>query len=147
MLFADNYMSSDGIRQDLKNPNELLECYIFDEVSKLSQEKIQEFCAPGGVGESLINEGKFSRKSLVRLSKVDDIERRTTMAAFDMAKQKNDPLWAALAKNRIKERKLINDIMRKYGMQAKNVAKIGQREYLKHSMPQSFMRAGGETRL
>lgn len=147
MLFTDSYMSSDGIKQDLKNPNELLECYIFDEVSRLSQEKIQEFCAPGGVGEALINEGKFSRKSLVRLSKVDDIERRTTMAAFDIAKQKRDPLWAALAKNRIKERQLINNIMKKYGMQAKNVAKIGQREYLKHSMPQSFMRAGGETRL
>lgn len=147
MLFSDNYMVNNGIKQDLKNPNELLEAFIFDEVSKLSEEKIKEFCAPGGPGEALINEGKFSRKSLVRLSKVDDIERRTTMAAFDIAKQKKDPLWAALAKNRIKERELINNIMKKYGLQAKNAAKIGQREYLKHSLPQSFMRAGGETRL
>lgn len=129
------------VTDDLKNPDELLGIYIADEVAHLSDEKIQEFCAPGGPGEQLVEAGVMRKKTLVRLSKKDDLERRTTMAAFQMAKEHNDALWSALAKNRIKERELIDKILAKYGAKAEMSAKKGQKSYLQQKMPLAFMRA------
>ena len=44
--------------------SEILEALIYDEVSHLPQEKIEEFCKPGGVGEELVTENKISKKRL-----------------------------------------------------------------------------------
>ena len=141
------------IEENFKNPNEVLEMMIVDEVSQLPDEKIQEFCQPGGVGEVLVSEGKLKNKTLVRLSKKDDLSRRTKMMALQVAKEKNDPLWTKLAKNRIKERELIAAITNKYGTKATTLAKKAQNEYLhggadkKPVLPKSFMKAGGKERL
>jgi hypothetical protein len=126
-------------------PEGLLEAYIVDEVSHLSDEKIQEFCQ-SEEAEALVQEGVIRKKTLVRLSKKDDISRRRTMAAFSLARAKKDPLWTKLVKNRVQERKLIGAIVKKYGGKAEKVAKVGQRDYLKKKMPLSFMRAGGNDR-
>ena len=126
-------------------PEGLLEQYIVDEVSHLSDEQIQEFCH-SPEAEQMVQEGTMRKKTLVRLSKKDDMSRRRTMAAFSIARQKKDPLWTKLVKNRVQERKLIGEIVKKYGNKADRVAKVGQKEYLKHKMPLSFMRAGGNDR-
>lgn len=145
---SNNIMPTEtSIMNELKNPNELMEMYITDYVMRLDQEKINEFCAPGGPGEQLVEAGTFRKNTLVRLSKNDDVSRRTTMAAFNLAKSNNDPLWAALAKNRVKERELINNILKKYGNRAEKLAIVGQKEFIKQKLPASFMQSGGTTRL
>ena len=126
-------------------PYGFLEACIVDEVSHLSDEKIQEFCQ-SPEAEALVEAGVMRKKTLVRLSKKDDFSRRRTMAAFTIAREKKDPLWAKLVKNRVQERKLIGEIVKKYGGRADKVAKVGQKEYLKQKMPLSFMRAGGADR-
>lgn len=126
-------------------PYGFLEACIVDEVSHLSDEKIQEFCQ-SPEAEALVEAGVMRKKTLVRLSKKDDFSRRRTMAAFTIARDKKDPLWAKLVKNRVQERKLIGEIVKKYGGKADKVAKAGQKEYLKQKMPLSFMRAGGADR-
>lgn len=126
-------------------PEGFLEQCIVDEVSHLTDEQIQEFCN-SPEAEQMVQEGTMRKKTLVRLSKKDDMSRRRTMAAFSIAREKKDPLWAKLVKNRVQERKLIGEIVKKYGTKADRVAKIGQKEYLKHKMPLSFMRAGGSDR-
>ena len=73
----------------------------------------------------------ISRRTLVRLSKKDDLARRVKMAAFQVAKEKKDPLWTKLVKNRVIERALIKKIVQKYSNMAVRVAKAGQRDYLK----------------
>lgn len=75
--------------------------------------------------------GLIGKKTRVQLSKDDDLERRETMAAFQLAKEGNDRLWDLLAMNRVKEKELIDKIRKKYGVQAKRVAAIGQRDYIK----------------
>ncbi len=141
------------IQESFKNPNEILEMLIVDEVSQLPDEKIQEFCQPGGVGEVLVSEGKLKKKTLVRLSKKDDLSRRTKMMAMQLAKENNDPLFDKLALNRVKERELLGKIVKKYGMKGEKLAKVAQNEYLhgghdkKAALPKSFMKAGGEDRL
>lgn len=134
-----------------ENPNALLELFIVDEVSQLTDEKIQEFCKPGGVGETLVSEGVMKNKTLVRLSKKDDLSRRAKMAALRLAEEAGDQLWDKLVKNRIKERELIGKIVQKYGTKGEKVAKKQQQEFLhgkggKGVLPKSFMKAGGAER-
>lgn len=80
--------------------------------------------------KALIEKGLIGRKTMVKLSKLDDLERRTGMAGIQMAKENNDVLYDQLIKNRIKERKLLNAIDRKYASKASRVAKASQKTYI-----------------
>ena len=122
------------IDESLKNPNELTEAFILDELSHLSDEKKEEFIN-SEEAKAMIEAGLISKKTLVRLSKTDDLNRRSTMAAFQMAKENDDPLWNMLVKNRIKERELKQKIVQKYSSKAARIAKTGQKEFLKNKMP------------
>lgn len=140
------------LEENFKNPNAITEMLIVDEVSQLSDEKIREFCEDG-VGDALVEAGKLKKKTLVRLSKKDDLSRRTKMMALQIAKEKDDPLWHKLAKNRIKERELLSAITNKYGNKAGTLAKKAQNDFIhggaekKGVLPKSFMKAGGEDRI
>lgn len=142
-----------SIEESFADPSCVEEMFIVDEVAHLPQSTIQEFCKPGGVGEQLVQEGKLRRKTLVRLSKKDDLERRSSMMNIQLAKEANDPLWRKLVKNRQQKRELIAKIDKKYGMKGARLAKKGQQEFLHGgakktgTLPKSFMRAGGEERL
>lgn len=139
---------TESIENIFSDPNAIISQMIEMEVSQLPQEKIEEFCAPGGVGETLVAEGKLSKKTIVRLSKKDDLSKRKKMAALNLAKQNGDPLWDKLALNRVKERELIAKIMAKYGNKAQKVAVQSQKDFLKGAhLPKSFMKAGGEERV
>lgn len=134
-IFGTNNMRLDN---DL-NQSELLESYIYDEISRCSQETIQEF-VNSEQAQAMLEKGMISKKTLVKLSKVDDLERRTGMAALQIAKDKGDHLFDQLAKVRAKEKELLAKINDKYEMQATKVAKMGQRDYLKGKIPVGFMR-------
>lgn len=135
------YAPGAGISEDvqLENPDELLEAYIYDELSMLD-DTMKEAFINSPECEAMIEAGVINKRTVVRLSKNDDLIRRRKMAAYQLAKEKEDPLWDKLVKNRIKERELIAKIVAKYGMKAEKVAKIGQKQYLKSKMPLMFMR-------
>lgn len=140
---TNNYVSQEGsFNEDLKNPNELLEAYIADELRFAPEEKLQEF-VNSPEAAAMMEAGIITRKTLVRLSKNDDLSRRTTMAAFQLAKEADDPLWNQLVKNRVREKELISKIEQKYSSRATKAARIGQKEYLKKKMPLSMMRPSG----
>lgn len=120
---------------------ELIESFYYDDLSRLPKEKIQEFTAPGGEGEVLVEAGVIGKRTLVRLSKVDDLERRIHMAALQMAKSNNDPLYDQLAKNRVKEKQLLEKIKTKYASKATKSAKIAQRQYIR-TAPSIFSKIG-----
>lgn len=131
------YTGSNGYRDEVGeevnvNMDELMEQFFFDEHYADSDEEKRELLESAG---ALLLEKKniTSKKTMVRLNKNDDITRRTTMAALQIAKDKNDTLWKALVKNRIQERKLLAKIKKKYGNAATKVAREGQKEYLKGS--------------
>lgn len=139
---------TESVEQVFSDADSIYGQMIEMEVSQLPQEKIEEFCAPGGVGEMLVNEGKLSKKTIVRLSKKDDLSKRRKMIALNLAKENNDPLWDKLAMNRVKERELIAKIMAKYGNKSQKLAVQAQKDFLKKSkLPASFMKAGGEDRV
>ena len=152
MLFDTIFKTSENriIAEEFRDPSMLEEVMIADEVSRLPEEKIKEFCQEGGVGEQLVQEGKLRKKTLVRLSKQDDLTRRTKMGALLLAKEKKDPLYAKLVKNRQQKKDLVSKIMKKYGTKGQRVAKQAQSEYLhgkKSALPKNFMKFGGDDRL
>ena len=152
MLFDTIFESSVNsiIAEEFRDPSMLEEVMIADEISRLPEEKIKEFCQEGGVGEQLVQEGKLRKKTLVRLSKQDDLTRRTKMGALLLAKEKKDPLYAKLVKNRQQKKDLVSKIMKKYGTKGQRVAKQAQSEYLhgkKSALPKNFMKFGGDDRL
>ena len=81
--------------------------------------------------KALVEGRKLSKKTFVRLGKNDDLKRRAHLASIIIAKEKKDPLFKALALNRVKERKLRNAIFTKYGNKAMMVAKRSQKQHIK----------------
>ena len=76
-------------------------------------------------------QGLIGKRTIVKLKKEDDLERRETMAAFDLARDAADPLWDKLALNRVKERELIGKIKNKYKSKASKIARNSQKDYIK----------------
>ena len=105
-----------SIEESFSDPNTVMNLFILDEVSQLPDEKIKEFCAPGGVGEQLCEAGKFKKNTLVRLSKKDDLARRETMVAMQLAKENNDPLWKKFVINTQRRNELKAQIKKKYSI-------------------------------
>ena len=139
---------TESVENTFSDPNAIISQMIEMEVSQLPQEKIEEFCAPGGVGEALVEAGKLRKKTLVRLSKKDDLSRRQKLVALNLAKENGDPLWDKLALNRVKERELLAKIVAKYGHKSQKIAVKAQKDFLKGAhLPASFMKAGGEDRV
>lgn len=113
--------------------NALIEAFLIDDLThNYSEDTIKEFCAEGGIGEALV-EAKVlsSKRTLVRLSKESDLERRKVASAIMMAKSKNDPLYNKLIKYNMLRKQTRAKIMSKYGTKAAHVAVQGQKEYIK----------------
>lgn len=134
-FFSGSETMEDGIR----NESELMEQYIYDELSMLNDEDKQAFIESAEC-QALLEKGLINRRTLIRLNKNDDLSRRTKMAAFQLAKEHKDTLWTQLVKNRIKERMLIKKIAAKYATKARMSAKKGQRDYLKRAIGGKFVR-------
>lgn len=135
-IFSPNQVVMEN---ELSNVNELLESFIYDEISRNSDEKRKEF-VNSEHAQAMVEAGIIGRKTLVRLSKMDDLERRIGMAAIQLSKESNDSLYDQLIKVRIKERELLEKINNKYANKATRVARMGQKEYLKNKMPVAFIR-------
>lgn len=112
------------------NMENLVEKFLYDDISRGSEEQIKEFCE-SAEAKALLEKGVFKKPTLMRLGKADDLKRRQKLTAFELAKQANDPLWTKLVKNRKQEKMLIGKIMKKYGNKAEKVAKVAQKDYIK----------------
>ena len=75
--------------------------------------------------------GMIGRRTLIRLNKNDDVTRRTSAAAYQMAKDANDPLWQKLMFHMGKKNEYKEKILKKYNVKAERVAKKSQKDYLK----------------
>lgn len=130
--------------------NALVEAYLVDDLThNYSQETIKEFCAPGGIGEALEEAKVLGKRTLVRLSKKDDLDRRQTIAALQMAKEANDPLYNKLIKVQAQRKQYLAQIKAKYSAKSQRAAVQGQKEYIKamRKVPKSFMKFGGSDRV
>ena len=131
MAIFDTGVVVTTLENTFKNPQEFEQIMIADEVANMSQEELEEFCAPGGLGEHLVTEGKLRNRTLVRLSKKDDLTRRKKMAAYELAKEHNDPAWKKFVYFRQKALEMENKMAARYASKAERVAMISQKSYLR----------------
>lgn len=138
------YSQSTGVSPEVEaidvNMDELMEAFFYDDFANCSDEEKKALFESAEIA-LLEKKNITNRKTMVRLNKNDDISRRTTMAALQLAKDNNDPLWKALKVNRIKERKLLAAIEKKYNSRAQKVARVGQKEYLKNVNKPKMLKA------
>lgn len=124
----------------------LFEQFLIDECCTMSDEERKAFLE-SDLCQQLVQEGKMRKNTIVFLSGKDDLTRRTKLSAMAIAKQKKDPLFEKLRLNRIKERELLGQIIRKYGHQGEQIAKKSQKDWIKNRMPANFGKFGGSDRL
>ena len=127
-IYSENFDEEFGI-----DMNALVEAFLIDDLThNYSEEAVKEFCAPGGVGEALLEMKVLgTKRTMVRLSKQSDLKRRSTIAAIQMAKAKNDNLYHKLVKYKLLFKQTRAKIMNKYGSRATRAAIKGQKEYIK----------------
>ena len=110
--------------------NAVTESMIYADLVQLPQEEIKEFCE-SAEAQALMEKAVLNKKTLVRLSKKDDLARRVKQAAYQIAREKKDPLWVKLVKTQMMKRKLVAAIMKKYQNPALRLARAAQVEYIK----------------
>ena len=92
--------------------------FLYDDLSEMCHEQRQMFLNSDefkAIDESKSLTSSIGRNTIVKLNKADDMERRIGQAALNIARDKNDILWVKLQKNRVQEKKLLDQINKKYG--------------------------------
>ena len=120
----------------IANMNELLESAIVEHVSMMNDQERKAYLNSDEFHQ-LEEAGVVGRRSVVRMTKYDDLTRRTHLAALQKAKEMGDADWEALRKNRIKERQLLDRIYKKYANKVKRDAVKSQKRLIKLS-PRAF---------
>lgn len=120
----------------LKNPNQFREAVIFEHLKNLPTKKIAEF-ANSVEARTMINEGIISYETLKRLTHDhDDNTIQTTVC--HMAKENGDPIWDEFVRLRIEERRLMNELLEKYGDEAKSIAEDVDKNFVEGFIPEYF---------
>lgn len=129
-IYSMNESDNEDFGLDL---DALVEAFLLDDlIHNYNEETVQEFCAPGGVGEALLEAKVLSNKrTMVRLSKQSDLERRKIITAIQMAKSRKDPLYDKLVKYQVLRKQVRAKIVAKYGNMAGRTAVKAQKAYVK----------------
>lgn len=121
----------------LKNPNQYKEAVIECAISSLPRKKINEF-VNSKEAKAMINEGLISQDCLDRLASENDEGRLIKTTVCHMAKENGDPAWDEFVRCRIEERRLMNDMLEKYGDNVKpEIVKV-EKEIIESSIPEYF---------
>lgn len=107
------------------------ETCLFMELLALPEEQ-RKAIAESEEAAILEAKGLVGRKTFIRLNKQHDLDRRTSAAAYQMAKDANDPLWGKLMLYMGKKNEFKKKILKKYAPKAQRVAKKSQKDFLKH---------------
>lgn len=146
MFLESGLEGIDGELLDEATKDALFEQFIIEEVSTFTDREREEFLE-SELCDALVEAGRMRRNTIVFLSGKDDLARRTKMASLTLAKQRNDPLISKIKALRIKERKYISQIMKKYGGKGNRIAKKSQKDWIRNRMPQNFGKFGGQDRV
>lgn len=130
-IFADRDTYFDESADNLTLSDTLQEAYIYDELSHLPDNVLEEFLNSDEC-QAMYEAGMVSRRTLVRLSKNDDLSRRTTMAALEMARKAKDSEYSKAVKYRKLYKDSIAKIIKKYRSKAEKQARVSQKSFIKN---------------
>ena len=120
----------------LKNPNQFREAVLFESLNNLPAAKKKEFLT-SPEAKAMLEEGLVTRDMLERLAAESDNGILKTTVCH-MAKENGDPAWDELVKLRLQERRLMNELLEKYGAQAHTVADNAYENFVAPNLPKYF---------
>jgi hypothetical protein len=132
MLFSnqDSYLDQEFAMSD-EDAARLAEAYFFVETAGMPEHLRKSLLENSDIMTPLTEGGLIGKSTVIRLNKLNDMDRRITMAAMNIARDKHDPLFEKLRINRVKERELLGKITKKYLAPATKQAKKAQKIYIK----------------
>lgn len=120
----------------LKNPNQFREAVIFETLNGLPSAKRKEFIK-SNEAKTMLTEGLITKDMLDRLaSESDNGVLKTTVC--HMAKENGDPIWDEFVRCRIEERRIMNELIAKYGEDAKPIADNADKDFVESCIPEYF---------
>jgi hypothetical protein len=140
-MFGDALFEHTRIQTEEDNEKAIKEAMVWEELAMAMpiKEEFEQFLE-SDVAKAMFDKGIITEaNSVVVLSKLDDLSRRTKSAAIYLAQQKNDPLWKQWKKHKEKEKSLEEKMEAKYGTLASRAAVKAQKEYIKE-VPNAFRR-------
>lgn len=116
--------------EKLGNSDAVLEAFLVDDIIRQDENKIKEFCE-STEAKILVEKAVLKKPTLIRLDAASDMNRRTKLVAYMLAKESGDPNYAKLKQYTAKRKECIKKIMDKYGAKASKIAKVAQKNYIK----------------
>ncbi len=120
----------------LKNPNQFKEAVIYNSLASMPSNKIREFVA-SEEAKFMIKEGIIKQDCIDRLCTKQNNAIADT-AVCHIAKEENDPLWNQFVAARIEERRIMNELIEKYGKQAADMAAKAYDDFIVPNVPEYF---------
>lgn len=140
-VLENDAMPTEGVNLTgscIKDANALIESFIYDTITSMGEEVTKQFLASQEC-KALEEAGVLGKKTIVRMTKVDDLTRRIKLAVMQKAREDRDPNYLMLKKVIAKKKDLSNKLMAKYRNRVKNDAIKSQRALIKIS-PSYFTR-------
>lgn len=109
---------------------EIFEDCFMEDVQSLPEDVRKEYLESE---EAVMLEAKrlINGKTRIRMSKSDDLARRTNLGSLAIAREKGDPEYKKFIFFRVKMKLAKKKIIAKYGSKAQKAAKLSQKQYLK----------------
>lgn len=108
----------------------LLENMLIDQMNRMTDEEFQAYTESVDF-QNLVEAGVLGRRSVVKMTRKDDLNRRIHLASIQMAREQGDADWEALRKNRVNERRLLKKIYTKYSNRVRRDAMQSQKRLIK----------------
>ena len=122
--------------QGILDEDAMLEAAIVQEVEMMHDDERKAYLESDEF-QNLVEAGVVGRKTVVRLNRNDDMNRRIHLLCLQMGKENGDADWEALRKNRIRERQLQQKLYTKYSNRVRRNAITSQKRLIKLS-PKAF---------
>lgn len=136
-VYSKVFGSSNVVMESaLKNPNQFREAVLFEALSELPEKKIKEFIN-SPEAKTMLSEGIITQETLERLAN-EHKDGLIATTVCHMAKENGDPLWDEFVAARIQERRLMNDLLEKYGDKAQPIADDADKRFVEACIPEYF---------
>lgn len=121
----------------LKNKEALREAFVYNELSHMSKKDLKEF-ANGPEAKYLLENEIISYDTLERLISDNYGDKALEFFVCHMAKENGDDAWDEIVKHRAEERRLMDELIGKYGNEARLNADTYRETYINKNLPKSF---------
>lgn len=128
---------SSEYQEDPQLMNSIMEVFMVDECSHFTDEERTVF-VESHLADTLVNEAKMRKRTIHRIGQMDDLKRRTALAAIEMGKAHNDPLYKKYRVAKRKSKVLLKQLIQKYQSRAGRAAKLYQKDYIRNRMPKQM---------